>query len=137
MPDSPASLQGAAVEAAARLDEALAQPRCSSAALKTVLLKAEAAAAAAAPGTCQFAVGAELLVPRIQVTHGWGGHVKLCGLLFQCSMVVWVDFVGMPPACRVQWLTQIGSPTACTLLPLRNATTPAGSQAQAASAADS
>lgn len=60
-------LQGAAVEAAARLDEALAQPRCSSAALKTALTKAEAAAAAAAPGQCQFAVGAELLLPRIQV----------------------------------------------------------------------
>lgn len=60
-------LQGAAVDAAARLDEALAQPRCSSAALKTALTKAEAAAAAAAPGACQFAVGAELLLPRIQV----------------------------------------------------------------------
>lgn len=55
------------MEAAARLDEALAQPRCSSAALKTALSKAEAAAAAAAPGSCQFAVGAELLGPRIQV----------------------------------------------------------------------
>ena len=55
------------MEAAARLDEALAQPRCSSVALKTALSKAEAAAAAAAPGACQFAVGAELLHPRIQV----------------------------------------------------------------------
>lgn len=55
------------MEAAAWLDEALAQPRSSSAALKTVLGKAEAAAAAAGPGVCQFAVGAELLLPRIQV----------------------------------------------------------------------
>lgn len=59
--------QGAAVEAAARLDEALLQPRCSSAALKSALAKAEAAAVAAAPGACQFAVGAEMLQPRIQV----------------------------------------------------------------------
>ncbi|PSC75029.1 hypothetical protein C2E20_1867 [Micractinium conductrix] len=57
--------QGAAVEAAARLDEALSQPRCTSSALKTALAKAEAAAAAAAPGACLFVMGAELLQPRI------------------------------------------------------------------------
>ena len=53
------------MEAAARLDEALSQPRCTSSALKTALAKAEAAAAAAAPGACLFVMGAELLQPRI------------------------------------------------------------------------
>lgn len=78
LPRPPAPLQGAAVEVAARLDEALAQPRASSAALKSVLSKAEAAAAAAATSACQFAVGAELLQPRIQVRGGAGaGSARL------------------------------------------------------------
>lgn len=70
LPWLPTQLQGAAIEAAARLDEALSQPRSSSAALKSVLSKAEAAAAAAAPGACQFAPGAELLAPRIAGIKG-------------------------------------------------------------------
>lgn len=68
--------QGAAVEAAAKLDEALAGDKGGSSAIKSALAKAEAALAAAPGGTaaaCGFQLGVELLAPRIQV-----GRAALC-----------------------------------------------------------
>lgn len=60
------------MEAAAKLDEALAGDKGGSSAIKSALAKAEAALAAAPGGTaaaCGFQLGVELLAPRIQVGH--------------------------------------------------------------------
>jgi hypothetical protein len=122
------------VEAAARLDEALAQPRCSSSALRTALGKAEAAAAAAAPGACQFAVGAELLLPRIQVGRlpgpSEGGSAQLhgqsciaVGAMLRirsglappyrvCSLLITCCFIVCPPLHALEMLP----PPLCTVV---------------------